>query len=127
MQRASVQGENLHHRPQNWQIKYWPYDEVTLKRGSLGNSESRDYTNSSDQNKQDSGSEKHYLISAPWITLRIEVKEEDAPRIETMIKRFNSNDLGPSDLADIQWLFSSVSHYPLSYILSRNEISHSNA
>ncbi len=76
----------------------WPYDEVKPSRGHDPN---------------------EFRISAPWLTLKLQLEGADAARAAALVDKFESGTLAPSDLAEMTWFFRSLSSYPFAYVLPR--------
>lgn len=79
--------------------KFFPYDEVTASR--------------------DLNFPNRFILSAPWLTFQFDVAEEDVAKADQIAKKISARDITAADLDGINWLFSSMSAYPFSYILPR--------
>ncbi|HXH30896.1 MAG TPA: hypothetical protein VNJ01_08800 [Bacteriovoracaceae bacterium] len=75
---------------------YWPYDEVTLSLGA---------------------SDIEVIVDAPWLSTGLKFDPAHRERIISLVEKFKLQSLEASDLQEVNWFFSSLSTYPLCYIL----------
>jgi hypothetical protein len=79
--------------------KFWPYDEVTLER--------------------DLASADRVHVKAPWLQFSVRISPEHLTQTQEIVDRLKSGDVTPQDIPKMSWFFSSLSKYPLAYILPR--------
>jgi hypothetical protein len=75
--------------------RYWPYDEVTAAR---------------------EGPAK-FSLSTPWIKTKVEVEDSEAELVAGIAAKIASGSLSAEDAPGLTWLFASLDHFPLAYIL----------
>jgi hypothetical protein len=80
------------------EFRYWPYDEVTASKGER---------------------ETQFVFRTPWITATIDIDNHQVPAVNEVVEKLSKGGLSPEDLGVVSWVFSSLSEYPLSYVLPR--------
>ncbi len=79
----------------------WPYDEVVIREApSCLNSE--------------------ILVDSPWMKIFLRLTAGQQVRGNRLVQKFATKSLGPDDVPELNWLFRSLSKYPLCYLLPRN-------
>ena len=81
---------------------FWPYDEVSVAK---------------DRDSQ------AVVLSTPWLKIRLTLPVEHIARAQNFFEKLNSGLLSGADLGDVNWFFSSLAEYPLTYTLPRAEVS----
>jgi hypothetical protein len=79
-------------------IIFWPYDEITISEGVK---------------------RSQIVIDSPWLKTTVELEDSQIERAKILIRKFSENTINGKDLPEVNWLFSSLSAYPLSYFLPR--------
>jgi hypothetical protein len=77
--------------------KFWPYDEVIISR--------------------DSAFPNRFNLSSPWMKFTFDVNASQVEKAELLSKKLSTGSIAAEDIQDINWLFASLSKYPVSYIL----------
>lgn len=80
---------------------YWPYDEVKAEGDC---------------------SSGLFKFSTPWLSLEVQVAEQDISRVSPLVAKLTDETLSPIDLAEVTWLFSSLKQHPLTYLLPRAQV-----
>ncbi|MES3039081.1 MAG: hypothetical protein V4736_14330 [Bdellovibrionota bacterium] len=79
--------------------RFWPYDEVTISR--------------------DADLPARFHVTSPWLKFHIDVEKSHADRAHQISQKLSDGNVTADDLDDINWLMSSLSDFPLAYILPR--------
>jgi hypothetical protein len=76
--------------------RYWPYDEVSLNIND---------------------SKTLFSIMAPWMTVTIDVNEENLSPLSLLTEKTSNQSLCIEDTGLLNWLFSDLKHFPFCYSL----------